>query len=81
MAYVTIEAEIDHGRVIPLEPEKLPATGRGLLTVLESPERKPDLNVIQSVLGTLKTEVDAAEWQRQQRAEWEEREQKQRGNH
>ena len=25
MAYLTMEAEIDHGRIIPKEPEKLPA--------------------------------------------------------
>jgi len=79
MAYVTIEAEIDHGRIIPAEPEKLPPTGKALLTVLEPPERKPDLQVIQSVLGTLKTDLDTAEWQRQQRGEWDERERRQRG--
>jgi len=28
MAYVTMDAEIDHGRVIPKEPEKLPPIGR-----------------------------------------------------
>ena len=80
MAYLTIEAEIDHGRIIPAEPEKLPPTGKALLTVLDVPERKPDLQVIQSVLGTLKTDLDAAAWQRQQRAEWDERERRQRGD-
>jgi len=80
MAYVTIEAEIDHGRIIPAEPEKLPPTGKALLTVLDSPERKPDLQVVRSLLGTLKTDLDAAEWQRQQRAEWDERERGQRRN-
>ena len=80
MAYVTIEAEIDHGRIIPAEPEKLPPTGKALLTVLDPPERKPDLQVVRSLLGTLKTDLDAAEWQRQQRAEWDERERGQRRN-
>jgi hypothetical protein len=77
MAYLTMEVEIGHGRIIPKEPEKLPATGKALLTVLDLPERRPDLNVIKSVLGTLTTDIDAADWQRQQRAEWDEREQKQ----
>jgi hypothetical protein len=77
MGYLTMEAEIDHGRIIPKEPDKLPTTGKALLTVLDSSEHKPDLAVIQSVLGTLKTDLDAAEWQRQQRAQWDEREQKQ----
>jgi hypothetical protein len=36
MSYVTLEVEIDHGRIIPTEPDKLPETGKGLLTVLQS---------------------------------------------
>ena len=74
MAYLTMEAEIDHGRITVAEPERLPATGKGILTVLDSTERKPDWNKIQSVLGTLKTDVHAAAWERQIRAEWDERE-------
>ena len=70
MAYVTMEAEIDGGRIIPSEPGKLPENGRILLTVLETGARKPDIEVIKSVLGTLKTGVDAVEWQRRIRAEW-----------
>jgi hypothetical protein len=80
MANLTMAAEIDHGRITVAEPDKLPATGKALLTVLDSPERKPDVNVIKSVIGTLKTDVDAAEWQRRERAEWDERERKQWGN-
>ncbi len=34
MNYMTMEAEIDHGRVTVKEPEKLPEHGRGLLIVL-----------------------------------------------
>lgn len=36
MSYVTLEVEIDNGRVVPKEPSKLPLKGKGLLTVLES---------------------------------------------
>lgn len=32
MSYVTLEVTIDHGRIVPKEPERLPATGKGLLT-------------------------------------------------
>lgn len=39
MSYLTIEVEIDHGRVVPAEPEKLPDKGKGLLTILEPAER------------------------------------------
>ena len=77
MAYLTMEAKIDHGRIIVAEPEKLPATGKALLTVLESAPRKPDWKVVESVIGTLKTDLDAAKWQREDRAQWGERERKQ----
>ena len=35
MSYVTVEVEIDHGRLVAAEPGKLPEKGKGLLTVLE----------------------------------------------
>ncbi len=38
MSYLTVEVEIDHGRVVVAEPEKLPEKGKGLLTVLKAPE-------------------------------------------
>lgn len=34
MSYVTVEVDIDHGRIVPREPEKLPQQGNGLLTIL-----------------------------------------------
>lgn len=34
MSMVTIEVEIDHGKVTPVEPHLLPEHGRGWLTVL-----------------------------------------------
>ena len=74
MANLTLEATIDHGRITVAEPEKLPVTGKALLTVLDSPERKPDWNKVEAILGTLKTGIDAAEWERQIRSEWDERE-------
>ena len=80
MAYLTMEADIDHGRIIPKEPEKLPASWKAQLTVLEPAALKPDLEIIKSVLGTLKTDIDVVKWQRRQRAEWDEREQKQWGH-
>ena len=35
MNYVTVEVDIDHGRVVPREPGGLPEKGIGLLTILE----------------------------------------------
>jgi hypothetical protein len=43
MSYLTVEVEIDHGRVVPAEPEKLPQKGKGLLTVLEASEVAADI--------------------------------------
>jgi hypothetical protein len=30
-----MEVEIDHGKIVPKEPDKLPERGRGLLTILQ----------------------------------------------
>ena len=70
MTYITMEAEIDHGRIIPAEPEKLPVSGRALLTVLSSHERKPDYIKIKALLGKLRTDIDTEAWQREIRSEW-----------
>lgn len=36
MSYVTLEVEIDHGRIVPIEPAKLPVRGKGFLTILKA---------------------------------------------
>ena len=36
MSYMTLEVQIDHGKVVPKEPGKLPETASGLLTILQS---------------------------------------------
>ena len=38
MSYVTVEVDIQQGRVVPREPEKLPECGSGLLTIIEPKE-------------------------------------------
>jgi hypothetical protein len=35
---LTVEVEIDHGRIVAREPEKLPERGRGLLTITSTAE-------------------------------------------
>ena len=37
MSYITVEVDIDHGRIIPREPEKLPDTATGMLTIFAPP--------------------------------------------
>ncbi len=73
MRCVTMEAEIDHGRVIPKEPEKLPLTGRAFLTVLNPTGEKPDWDRIIGLLGTMQEKVDGLTIEREARAEWDRR--------
>lgn len=44
MSYLTVEVDIDHGRIVAREASKLPEKGKGLLTVLESSENVPAIN-------------------------------------
>ncbi|MSU63128.1 MAG: hypothetical protein EXS31_12165 [Pedosphaera sp.] len=80
MANLTLTAEIDHGRITVAEPDKLPVTGKALLTVLDSTERKPDWNKVMRLLGTMQAKVDGLMVEREAREEWDERERKQWGN-
>ena len=79
VSYVTMEAEIDHGRIIPKEPEKLPARGRALITVLEPSPHRPDWDKVMSLLGMMKQKIDGLALEREARGEWAERERSQWG--
>ncbi len=43
MSYTTLEVDIEHGRIVPKEPEMLPMKGSGLLTILNRPLNTPAL--------------------------------------
>jgi hypothetical protein len=47
MSYLTVKVEIDHGRIIAREPEKLPEKGSGLFTILPQAAGQAE----QSLLG------------------------------
>ena len=50
MSYLTLEVEIDHGRVVAKEPGELPEKGSGLLTILQSSEDgPPKLNPLEAL--------------------------------
>jgi hypothetical protein len=68
-----MEADIDHGRIIPKEPNKLPATGKALLTVLGASERKPDWDKVMGLLGKMQGHLDGIALERSARAEWDTR--------
>ena len=80
MAYLTLAAAIDHGNITVSEPDKLPATGRALLTVLDAAENKPDWDKVMALLGTMENKVDGLAVEREARADWDERERQQWGN-
>ena len=40
MSYLTLEVEIDHGRVVAKEPSKLPEKASGLLTIIQPDHTK-----------------------------------------
>jgi len=68
MSYLTVEVEIDHGRILPREPTRLPEKARGLLTVLEpigeaACENTSPLQALEALQKHLKLdEKKAAEW-------------------
>ena len=68
MSYLTIEVEIDHGRIVAAEPDKLPENGKGLITVL-APVQGPaaaklsPLEALEALQRHLQLdEQKAAEW-------------------
>ena len=70
--YATMEADIRKGRVVPLEPKRVPKSGRALLIILSQSEsvQKSQWKAVRARLGWLQPSVDPVKWQRQIRDEW-----------
>ena len=67
MTYVTLEVDIDHGKLVPKAPAKLPEAGHGLLTILEPAVAQPagltPLEALEALQEHLHLdEKKAAEW-------------------
>lgn len=68
MSYLTLEVEIDHGKVITKEPAKLPDKATGLLTILqpEAFSKEPKLTQLHALEALQKhlnmDAAKAAEW-------------------
>ena len=71
--YNTIEAVIREGKIYPLEPDKLPREGKLLLIVLNEEKIQADPERIRNLIGSMKLNIDSAEWQRKIRSEWDSR--------
>ena len=72
MTYVTIEAEITDGRVVPTGGAKLPERGRALVTLLPETPHHTNWDAVEASLGKLhRPGLDSSTWQREVRAEWD----------
>lgn len=72
MTYVTIEADIANGQIVPKEGAQLPEQGRALVTLLPGAPCRPNRETVESLLGVLhRPDLDSSAWQRQVRSEWE----------
>lgn len=73
MSYTAVEAIVKKGKIYPAGSASLPEEGRVLLIVLEEKKSKPNPKMVRSLLGWLKTDIDAVRWQREIRSEWDAR--------
>jgi hypothetical protein len=72
MTYVTIEAEIANGRVVPMEGAQLPERGRALVTLLPETPHRTDWDAVEASLGILRRpDLDSSAWQQKVRGEWD----------
>jgi len=72
MTYLTIEAEIADGRVVPTGGAQLPERGRALVTLLPETPHPTDWDAVEACLGVLRRpNLDSSVWQREVRAEWD----------
>jgi hypothetical protein len=67
MSYLTLEVEINHGRIVPKELARLPQTGSGLLMVFQSDENTQSqittLQALEALQKHLRLDArQAAEW-------------------
>jgi len=68
--YSAIEAELRNGKLVPAEPGTLPASGKVLVIVLSSTDQRPNWEQCRREAGWLRTDIDAATWERRVRGEW-----------
>jgi hypothetical protein len=72
MTYVTIEAEIAGGRVVPTEGTQLPEKGRALVTLLPEKPHRTNWDAVEAAIGVLRRpNLDSSTWQREVRSEWD----------
>jgi hypothetical protein len=71
MTYVTIEAEITDGKLVPVEGAQLPERGRALATLLPETRHSTNWDAVEASLGVFRRpDLDSGAWQRGIRADW-----------
>lgn len=71
--YATIETRIVKGNIIPLEPGRIPSSGKALLTIISSNRKKPEWKKISACLGNFTPSIDPSKWQKETRKSWNSR--------
>jgi len=72
MTYVTIEANIANGQIVPNESIQLPEHGRALVTLLPEAPRQPNWERVEAILGILqRPDLDSRDWQQKLRSQWD----------
>jgi hypothetical protein len=72
MTYVTIEAEIEGGKIMPKDSAQLPERGRALVTLRPEGPHRPNWDTVESALRVLhRPDLDSSAWQQKVRAEWD----------
>ena len=72
MTYVTIEAEIADGKVVPSGGVQLPERGRALVTLLPESVHHTNWDAVEASMGILRrANLDSSAWQSGVRAEWD----------
>jgi len=68
MTYVTIEAEIVGGKIVPKESAQLPEGRRALMTLFWLAPHRPDWAAVEAALGVLhRPNLDSSAWQQRPR--------------
>ncbi len=74
MSAITLHGTIEAGQIVLDDPALLPIRGRVTILAEDAEPKRPNMAVIESLIGTLNWPMSGMEFQNEVRAEWDERE-------